>query len=152
MNPFLHGFGKLLAPIYESPLWFPIVIKLLGGWNAPTIKDNIKFIRETMAPVKGLVLDVATGTGINGRHIAGPQRAVYGVDISVEMLRKAQKYMQRDRIQKMFLARADGDALPFGDAVFDGCLLCGCLHIFPDTRKKPCWRLAVRLNPALRFL
>lgn len=134
-NPFLRGFGKILAPIYESPIWFPIVLKLLGGWGAPSLKDINRLVYERMSSVEGLVLDVATGTGTLGRHIAGTGRIVYGIDISFEMLRKGQVYTKREGIQKMNFARADGEALPFGKGVFDGCLLCGSLHIYPDTHK-----------------
>jgi SAM-dependent methyltransferase len=132
-NPFLHGFGKLLAPIYESPIWFPIMGKLLGGWNAPSFKYIVKTVKEKMSVVEGLVLDVATGTGTFGRHIAGISRTVYGIDISLEMLQKGQDYVKREGVKNMNFARADAESLPFGNNVFDGCLFCGSLHIFSDT-------------------
>jgi len=134
-NPFLHGFGKILAPIYESPIWFPIALKLLGGWDAPSLKDINKLVYDKMSSVEGVILDVATGTGTLGRHIAGTGRIVYGIDISWEMLRKGHDYTKSEGVQNMEFARADGESLPFGNCVFDGCLLCGCLHIFPDTHK-----------------
>ena len=132
-NPFLHELGKPLALIYESKLWFPIVIKLWGGWSAPSLKYLVSYVQERMAPVKGLILDVATGTGTLGRHIAGSERSVYGIDISAEMLQKGRTYAKREGVHNMNFARADGESLPFGSNVFDACLFCGSIHIFPDT-------------------
>jgi len=134
-NPFLHGFGKILAPLYESPFWFPIMLKLLGGWNAPTLGQIVASVGEKISSVDGHVLDVATGTGTYGRHVAGSRRTVYGVDISLEMLRKGQQFTRRESVTNMNFARADGECLPFADGVFDGCLFCGSLHVFPDTKR-----------------
>ena len=86
-----------------------------------------------MSAVEGLVIDVATGTGTFGRHIAGINRTVYGIDISLEMLQKGQYYVKREGVKNMNFARADAESLPFGNSVFDGCLFCGSLHIFLDT-------------------
>jgi SAM-dependent methyltransferase len=133
-NPFLHGFGKILAPLYESPFWFPIMLKLLGGWDAPTLGQIVKSVSEKIDSIEGLVLDVATGTGTYGRHIAGSSRTVYGIDISLEMLRKGQQFAKRESVEHMNFARADGVALPFDNGIFDGCLFCGSLHVFPDTK------------------
>ncbi len=134
-NPFLHGFGKLLAPLYEGPFWFPIMLRLLGGRGAPSLGQIVESISEKMSSIDGVVLDVATGTGTYGRHIAGSRRTVYGIDISLEMLRKGQALAEREGVGCMNFARADGETLPFADSVFDGCLFCGSLHVFPDTRR-----------------
>ena len=134
-NPFLHEASRLLAAIYESPFWFPIVLKLLGGWNAPSLGKVVESVREKIGSVDGLVLDVATGTGTYGRHVADSRRVVYGIDISWEMLRKGQEFVERERVDHMNFARADGETLPFADGVFDGCLFCGSLHLFPDTQR-----------------
>jgi hypothetical protein len=69
-NPFLHGFGRILAPLYESPLWFPLVLKLLGGWGAPNLGAIVESVRQKLGDVEGRVLDMATGTGTYGRHLA----------------------------------------------------------------------------------
>jgi len=134
-NPFLHGFGKILAPLYESPFWFPIMLKLLGGWDAPTLGQIVESVSEKIGSVNGRVLDVATGTGTYGRHVAGRRRSVYGIDISLEMLRKGQQFVEREGVDNMSFARADGESMPFADGVFDCCLFCGSLHVFPDTKR-----------------
>ncbi len=132
-NPFLHGFGKTLAPLYEGPFWFSVQLKLLGGWRAPSLPEIIHRACGKISSIEGCILDVATGTGTVGRHLAGTRRAVYGIDISQEMIAKGQLFTAREGISNMHFARADGEALPFADSVFDACLFCGSLHIFPNT-------------------
>jgi ubiquinone/menaquinone biosynthesis C-methylase UbiE len=51
------------------------------------------------------------------------------------MLRKGQQFTQRKGVKNMKFARADGESLPFDDGVFDGCLFCGSLHVFPNTKR-----------------
>ena len=48
------------------------------------------------------------------------------------MLRKGQAFARKEHVDGMHFARANVMALPFADAMFDGCLLSGALHIFPD--------------------
>ena len=139
-DPFLRDvedFGKLAA-IYESPLWFPVMLRLLGGWNASSLSELVAFGRGLMDRVQGRVLDVATGTGTYGRHVAGRGRVVFGIDVSQHMLRKGQVFAQQEKVTHMHFARADAGALPFADGTFDGCMLCGSLHIFPDKARTPC--------------
>ncbi len=134
-NPVLQDVAsfKKLAPIYETPLWYPLVLKLLGGRHAYSFRELLAYAQGTLSSVKGLVLDVATGTGTYGRHVAGRDCTVYGVDISLDMMRKGQIYLKREHVTDMNFARADVEALPFGDNLFDGCFLCGSLHAFPHT-------------------
>ena len=75
-NPVLRDvdeFGKLAA-VYETRLWFPLVLRLLGGWHASTPGELVAFARGMMSTVGGRVLDVATGTATYGRHVAGTER------------------------------------------------------------------------------
>jgi ubiquinone/menaquinone biosynthesis C-methylase UbiE/uncharacterized protein YbaR (Trm112 family) len=136
-NPVVQGFEKTgkLAWIYETKLWYPIFLKLAGGWHAPTFKDLIAYARKKMLPVKGLVLDVATGTGTYGRRVAGAERTVYGIDLSLDMMHVGQAYVRREGVTNMHFSRADVECLPFGDCLFDGCFTCGSLHLFSDTFK-----------------
>jgi ubiquinone/menaquinone biosynthesis C-methylase UbiE len=84
--------------------------------------------------VQGKVLDVATGTGTYGRHVASDERAVFGIDISFDMLRKGREYSIREGVCNIHFSRANAEALPFADHTFDGCLFCGALHLFLDPR------------------
>jgi ubiquinone/menaquinone biosynthesis C-methylase UbiE len=88
---------------------------------------------EILAPVRGRILDVACGTATYGRRIASPERAVYGIDISLGMLRQGAAYIEHEGIPNVYLARAQVEALPFRPATFDGAVCGGSLHLFADT-------------------
>lgn len=124
-----------LARFYETKLWYPFVLNVYGGYHVKTFDELVTFTREKMAPVKGLVLDVACGPGTYGRRAAGPEREVYGIDLSLGMLRQGLNYLAEENITAMHFSRADVESLPFGDHLFDGVLCCGSLHLFPDTVK-----------------
>jgi ubiquinone/menaquinone biosynthesis C-methylase UbiE/uncharacterized protein YbaR (Trm112 family) len=132
-NPLLRDVSsfKTLAGIYETALWYPLMLKLLGGAHAYTFKELISYAKGIMSPIKGLILDIATGTGTYGRHVTGRDRTVYGIDISMDMMQKGQVYAKDEGVTNMNFARADVEVLPFGDNLFDGCFLCGSIHTFP---------------------
>lgn len=136
-NPILRNITRLdkLARIYETKLWYPLVINIYGGRKAITFEGLIGYVREKMKPVEGLVLDVATGPGTYGRRVAAPGRTAYGIDLSMGMLRMGQKYVTREGVTDMHFSRANVEQLPFRDQLFDGALTCGSLHLFPDTVK-----------------
>ncbi|KYK34166.1 MAG: class I SAM-dependent methyltransferase [Theionarchaea archaeon] len=62
-------------------------------------------------PLKGRILDLGCGTGLLAEYL---QRNVIGVDISLNMLKKAKT---KERV-----IRADMDFLPFRTSVFDAVL------------------------------
>ncbi|MGD0575910.1 MAG: methyltransferase domain-containing protein, partial [Anaerolineales bacterium] len=68
-----------------------------------------------------------------GRRIASPSRYVYGIDISMGMLQQGMTYLERDNVSGVCLARAPVEELPFENAVFDGAICSGSLHLFADT-------------------
>ena len=134
-NPFLRRVKSMdrLAAVYESKLWYPVVLNLFGGLGCATLPQLVAIIREMVGPVTGRILDVATGPGTFGRRVASPSRRVYGIDISLGMLARGIAYSRRERVANICFARAMVEALPFGNAVFDAALCCGSLHLFPDT-------------------
>jgi ubiquinone/menaquinone biosynthesis C-methylase UbiE len=83
--------------------------------------------------ITGSVLDVACGPATYSRRIASPTRNVYGIDISMGVLRQGMTYLARDGVLGVHLARARVEVLPFENAVFDGGVCSGSLHLFPDT-------------------
>lgn len=80
------------------------------------------------------VLEVACGTGRNLRRIGHrwPRAALYGFDISTEMLKSAHAAVGRDAL----LARGDAAAfdplLPFGRRTFDRVVVSFALSMIPD--------------------
>lgn len=126
-------FIDKMARLYESQLWYPVVMKLFGGLQAPLLPQLVASIADILAPVRGRVLDVACGPGTFGRKIASPARAVWGIDVSRGMLRQGAAFAAAERVANLRFARARVEALPFGDAHFDAVICCGSLHLFTDT-------------------
>jgi SAM-dependent methyltransferase len=134
-SPVLQGVEKIdrLAGIYETWLWYPLVMAIYGGLGSPSINEMTERIAGCLVGIEGEILDAACGPGTYGRRLASPSRAVYGVDVSMGMLRRGMRYVAKEPLRPMHLARAQVELLPFEDARFDGVLCCGALHLFSDT-------------------
>jgi SAM-dependent methyltransferase len=124
-------FFDFLAPIYESWIWYQLTLNLSGARES-SIQSIANFVSESLNSVTGNVLDVACGPATYGRRIVSPSRNIYGVDISIGMLRQGMNYIRRDHIQGVYIARARAEELPFEDAFFDGAICAGSLHLFSD--------------------
>jgi len=135
MDPELRRMTTIdrMARIYETKLWYPIVLKLYGGWRSPSLASLIRAVAFPVQSTHGPVLDVACGPGTYGRRIASPAREVFGIDVSRGMLQQGIAYAAREGIANLHFARARAEALPFEDGVFDAALCCGSLHLFTDT-------------------
>lgn len=125
-------FIDKMARIYESNLWYPLVLNVYGGWGSTTLPQLLQTVCAHIAPVTGRVLDVACGPGTYGRRVASPTREVYGIDVSPGMLRQGAVYAARENIANIHFARARVEALPFPIEFFDAAICCGSLHLFPD--------------------
>jgi SAM-dependent methyltransferase len=134
-HPVLRGVKLIdrLAPLYEGKLWYPLVLNLYGGWRCTTLAQLARQISQIVGQAEGRILDAACGPGTFGRRVATGQNQVYGVDISLGMLRQGRAYVERDRLDQVHFARAQVEALPFQDAIFDAAICCGSLHLFADT-------------------
>jgi ubiquinone/menaquinone biosynthesis C-methylase UbiE len=126
-------FIDRMARIYESRLWYPIVLNLYGGFHSPSLAHLIGTVSQKVQSTKGRVLDIACGPGTYGRRIASPTKEVFGIDVSMGMLRQGAAYVAKEGIPNMHFARARVEALPFEDGLFDAALCCGSLHLFTDT-------------------
>ncbi len=121
---------EFLSPIYETPLWFPVVYRLIGGPFAPI--DDRSMIAELLDPAGDDVLDVACGTGRFTRYVADEAAFVWGIDVSEEMLQQGRKYVDRDAAENVGFARMDATDLQFASEQFDSVACCWALHLFPD--------------------
>ena len=122
-----------MARIYETRLWYPIVLNVYGGFHSPSLTQLIGTVSQKVQTTEGRVLDVACGPGTYGRRIASPSKEVFGIDVSMGMLRQGAVYTAKEGIPNVHFARARVEALPFEDGVFDAALCCGSLHLFADT-------------------
>lgn len=123
------------SPIYDSQLFGSTMLKLSGisGGFPRFINRVASFHSKVFEGITGSLLDVACGPATYGRHIASPSRNVYGIDISMGMLRQGKAYVEREKVSGVHLARARAEELPFENTVFDGVMCSGALHLFPDT-------------------
>jgi ubiquinone/menaquinone biosynthesis C-methylase UbiE len=126
-------FIDRMARIYETRLWYPIVLNLYGGFHSPSLAQLVSTVTQKVQSTKGRVLDVACGPATYGRRIASPSKEVFGIDVSMGMLRQGAAYIAKEGTPNVHFARARVEALPFEDGVFDAALCCGSLHLFADT-------------------
>jgi len=79
------------------------------------------------------VLDVATGTGRNIPYLinkVGSEGVVYGIDLSLGMLRYVAEVIRKKR--NVILIRANASHLPFRDGCFDAVLHVGGINTFEE--------------------
>ncbi len=122
-----------MARIYETRLWYPIILTIYGGFRSATLAQLINRVSQDVQSIKGRVIDIACGPGTYGRRIASSSKEVFGIDVSMGMLRQGAAYTAKEGIHNMHFARARVEALPFEDCLFDAALCCGSLHLFSDT-------------------
>ncbi|MBN1568263.1 MAG: methyltransferase domain-containing protein [Acidobacteria bacterium] len=81
-------------------------------------------------------LDLACGPGVFTRPLARlSDGLVIGLDLSMPMLLRARKCLQKEGIQNAQLIRATAFHMPFADSTFQYVNCCGALHLFdrPET-------------------
>lgn len=109
-------------------------------------------VAELAPPPGGRVLEIACGTGRNLARIGRtyPGCALFGLDISQEMLRSAQaKLGGRARLALADACEFDGEAL-FGAGGFDRVVLSYSLSMIPDW-KRALRQAAAQLRPGGRL-
>jgi len=126
-------FIDRMARIYETRLWYPIVLNVYGGLRSPSLAQLVRKVAQKVQSTSGRVLDVACGPGTFGRRIASPSKEIFGIDVSRGMLLQGAAYATEEGIHNVHFARARVEALPFEDGSFDAALCCGSLHLFADT-------------------
>ncbi len=121
-----------LASSYETYI-YPPVCNLFAGWHTTSLPELARNISDIVGPTTGAILDVACGPGTYGRRLASTSRAIYGIDISLSMLRVGVRYVERDGLPNVHFARAMVEKLPFPSGLFDAAICAGSLNHFPDT-------------------
>lgn len=89
-------------------------------------------IENTPSMSNDVVLEVAAGTGIFGRAIAGSVAAVVAVDVTPEMLAEGKRGADGSGIRNMIWQEGDATNLPFLPKTFDLVLSRLAIHHFED--------------------
>ncbi len=74
------------------------------------------------------ILELGCGTGTFLKELLGNYRSIYGIDISIDMLKQIN--LQKDTLKGVIVG--DGMKTPFGNSVFDIIVCRGVLHHLPD--------------------
>lgn len=137
---------NLFALMYETPVWRPLHTLVGSGMFIGRWVERLLDLSETAEP-KRAILDLACGTGHYARALGlrDPEAEVYGLDLSLSMLRQgARIHAKREfRPERLVWVRGDMMELPFGDASMDQINCCGALHLFPDL--VPVWKEIARV-------
>ena len=111
--PFVREMFDSIAPRYD------LLNRLLS------LRQDVAWRKELVSvmalPERGLVLDVACGTGDVAMEICrqkGPRVTVAGIDFSPGMLRLAREKIRRNHQMAISLLAGDALSLPFGKACF----------------------------------
>jgi ubiquinone/menaquinone biosynthesis C-methylase UbiE len=118
----------IIVSIYEN-LWRRI------GYYLASSRSFDKEMRTVLRLGKGrnthTALDLACGTGVFTRPLARESSGIFiGLDMSLPMLRQAQRLLEKERAQNIFLIRATAFCMPFVDGAFPYVNCCGALHLF----------------------
>lgn len=133
LSPFMRFMTRVIVRLYETPLWYPRILKQAGGKDSPSMTELFRQMDGLMDVRQGMLLDVACGPGTWGRRLASPAMEVYGIDISWSMLREGMRKVAGQHITHMNFAHARVEKLPFDDHQFNAVYCGGALHGFPDT-------------------
>lgn len=126
---YLMQFPPIVA-VYEG-VWRPLGYFIASKHSFPKDVDRIaSYIQRR----HGLILDLACGPGNVTRRIArlAPESIVVGFDLSPQMLERAVRLTNKERLRNVYYMRGSALALPFKSEAFDAVTCCGALQLFRD--------------------
>ncbi|MDQ6747089.1 MAG: class I SAM-dependent methyltransferase [Candidatus Dormibacteraeota bacterium] len=133
--PGLDWFATPYGLIYDSAIKERGLARLAGrlGWGTQ-IDRMFRMMDEGVKTNPGeVVLDVPVGGAPPLRAAPGRLKGTYiGVDLSLEMLRRAEAERRAEGLRNVVLARGDITHLPLSDASVDRALCFNGLHVIPD--------------------
>jgi len=135
--------SRFFARLYETPFWRPLHTRIGTGIS---LRKEISLVLGMAGSGRAeAVADLACGTGLYTRAFAGqmPEACIYGLDISVNMLRQAQRLACREGRRLIIYLRGDLNRLPFADASLDLVNCGGALHLF--SHPLPIWEEVSRV-------
>ena len=131
ITPIQHmmQFPPIVA-VYEA-LWRPVGYFIASKHSFPKDVDRIASLIQRK---HGFILDLACGPGTVTRRIArlAPESIVVGFDLSAQMLERAVRLTQKERLRNVYYIRGSALSLPFKPEAFDAVTCCGALQLFQD--------------------
>jgi len=121
--------------ITSSNLFSKFIINLTwGGLHEEYIDQVVNYIPNDF---EGTILDVPVGTGIYTveKYSKFKKATILAVDISLEMLKQAQKRYKDKNIDNVIYILADVNSLPFITNSIDFVISMNGFHSFPDKNK-----------------
>jgi ubiquinone/menaquinone biosynthesis C-methylase UbiE len=112
-----------------SKYLFPLILE-----SVMTQKAFIKPRRETLSPVKGRVLEIGFGTGVNLHHYPNQVKKLVTLDTNPAMHRRAQERVRETGIEVEHHTLS-AERLPFDGASFDYVVSTLTLCSIPDVQK-----------------
>ncbi len=134
---------RLFATIYETPIWRPLHTYVSSGMTIP--EQQAELLALAGGNDKDFIVDLACGTGHFTRAFAErwPGAAVFGLDLSMSMLRQGRSLAVKRGAKNILYVRGSIFELPFADSSVDLVNCCGALHLFHD--QKTIWREVSRI-------
>lgn len=132
---FSHDIGSIF--MNQREVWDSIA----DEWNKYRQKPH-KEVQEFLQNKKGLILDLACGSGRNFAKIDG---TIIGVDFSARMARLAINKSKRTKINACSV-QGDALGLPFKDGSFDAVLFANAFHNIKWNKRKDVLEEIVRVS------
>ena len=120
---------ETVAPIYETPMWFPTLYRLVAGPAAPT---DVRVISRMIGASPGQMLDVACGTGRLARRLAPDADGIWAMDRSRAMLERGVRLAERATVTGISFAEMDATEMWYRSNTFESAVCGWALHLFQD--------------------
>ncbi|HEY8739214.1 MAG TPA: class I SAM-dependent methyltransferase [Candidatus Dormibacteraeota bacterium] len=133
--PGLDWFSGPYGLVYDSAIKERWLARLGGrlGWGTDVDRMFRMMDEGVKTGPREVVLDVPVGGAPPLRAAPGRLRGFYiGIDLSPEMLRRAERERRSERLPNVVLARGDITHLPLSDRSVDRALCFNGLHVIPN--------------------
>jgi ubiquinone/menaquinone biosynthesis C-methylase UbiE len=145
--------NRRFAHTYDWFSWgYALFSKIAFAYIGMSEETGRREITDRLEPRGGRVLEVSIGPGVNLPYLVGRSDVaeVFGLDISLGQLQRCQSYVHRMG-WGVDLFLANGEQLPFQEAVFDGVFHVGGINFF-DNKKAAIDEMIRVARPGARIL
>jgi ubiquinone/menaquinone biosynthesis C-methylase UbiE len=106
------------------------------AWAQKTDENvSARFVAAIGDAAEGNLLDVACGPGVVTAALAPKAKSIVAFDATQEMLEKARARCAKTGLANVSFRQGNAEALPFGDAQFDGVVTRLAVHHFAEPQR-----------------